>query len=318
MSKMLLESYARAFGAAPEQVLPAVEMEVEGAPSVEVAVFPPTEKRDYYTLATIGMSAALMPTADLEAGDVASKANPAGTVRPRAELLLYVTEPMEHHIEWLRWLASFPWNEPTFIHIGHTIDYPEQPLVEDSELLYFILLEPLQKTDAALRESVNVDGCPVAFFWPVPITAGELEFKRAEGFDAFLDLLEEVEHPVVLDEDRGCYVSEDEDGEEDAPLTREQVFQLVCDEVMRDGMIEANEAEILTRLAQFLRLPPEAAKEMCRTSLARFQAGELGAKRALDPKALYETVLKASADEQDATQEQLLRGLRILLGLETN
>jgi hypothetical protein len=51
-----------------------------------------------------------------------------------------------------------------------------------------------------------LDGDPVEFLWPIPITQAELELKLNRGYDALMDRFNEVEHPVVLDPRRTSYV----------------------------------------------------------------------------------------------------------------
>jgi len=51
-----------------------------------------------------------------------------------------------------------------------------------------------------------LDGDPVEFLWPIPITQAELELKLNRGYGAFMDRFDEVQHPIVLNPRRTSYV----------------------------------------------------------------------------------------------------------------
>lgn len=95
------------------------------------------------------------------------------------------------------------------------------------------------------------------------------------------------------------------------------LFALVCDEVFRDGVVEAHENRILNALAGPLGVDGATAVEMARASQRRYHGGELGEARRLDAHALYQRVLQAvQADGRvDPEEVRLLESLREVLGL---
>jgi hypothetical protein len=170
-------------------------------PAIDVYAFRPGEdgrgkKRDFYTLVTSGMSAERMRV-------------PKGTPFRRAELILYVAEPTDHHVGLLRWLARLPLvQETTWYGFGTTMTNgnPPRPIFDDSDLSCFLFLEPVVGRDKAVHEKLEVDGDPVALLWVVPITEAECQFILDREPSDFLDLLDRKKHPFVLDEGRPSYV----------------------------------------------------------------------------------------------------------------
>lgn len=105
--------------------------------------------------------------------------------------------------------------------------------------------------------------------------------------------------------------------DETGPMGRRDLFRLIADEAFRDGVVEPHENAILQQMARFLRLTAEEAQGMAREALARFQSGALGEARPLSPTEVYGAAerLVLADGEIDAEEEQLLRGLRLVLGL---
>mgnify|MGYP001546550755 FL=1 len=102
--------------------------------------------------------------------------------------------------------------------------------------------------------------------------------------------------------------------EEGKPLTTDGLFQLVCDEVFLDGVVEEFENKILQVLARFLGIMPERALEMAAEAKKRFEAGQFKEKRPLAPNAVYEKALYfiCSDGEIDDDERRMLDGLRKL------
>ncbi|MBI4867155.1 MAG: hypothetical protein HY816_09400 [Candidatus Wallbacteria bacterium] len=102
------------------------------------------------------------------------------------------------------------------------------------------------------------------------------------------------------------------------PLTPEALFQLVCDEVLRDGRVDEKERETVLSIARKMRLDSGRAQEIFQASVRRFRAGLLGESRAMEPSSLCETVLAhIFADrkyEQD--EEELFACLKSLFSLD--
>ena len=62
------------------------------------------------------------------------------------------------------------------------------------------------RSDSELADTLVLDGDPVEFLWPIPITQAELELKLNRGYGAFMDRFDEVQHPIVLNPRRTSYV----------------------------------------------------------------------------------------------------------------
>ena len=98
-------------------------------------------------------------------------------------------------------------------------------------------------------------------------------------------------------------------------LTRHVLFQLVADEVFKDGVVEESENRALVELTEYLQLPREEARNHARSSLERFRQGKLGSKRRLDARTLYSKALYFAHTAGGPTPEQdwMLEGLRKIL-----
>ena len=127
------------------------------------------------------------------------------TGRPfRTELILYVSEVRDEHIDILLWLAAYPHLDSTVLGFGHTVQ-GDEPMFEGSQLRHALMLEPLDSQHRV--DELLVDGEPVHVLWLVPLTHGELELKKERGVDALLDLFSAADLPVVLNETRASLVA---------------------------------------------------------------------------------------------------------------
>jgi hypothetical protein len=167
-------------------------------PAIDVYTFEPEDshKRDFFTLITGGMADERMRV-------------PKGAEYRRAELVLYVAEPTELHVNLLRWLATLPHvQETTWYGPGTTMNNgnPPQPIFDDSVLDNFLFLESIVSPDNTLSEQWTLDDDPVGLLWVVPITDAERHFIMDRELSDFLDLLDRKGHPHVLDEGRRSYV----------------------------------------------------------------------------------------------------------------
>ena len=101
---------------------------------------------------------------------------------------------------------------------------------------------------------------------------------------------------------------------EGKPLTTEGLFELVCDEVFLDGVVEDFENKILQVLATFLGIEAEKALEIASRAKARFEAGQFSESRPLAPAVLYEKALYfiCSDGEIDDDERRMVQGLRKL------
>lgn len=167
-------------------------------PHIDVYIYPPGHAgRSFYTLVSSGMSD--MPM-ELEKGVDRSCR--------RREIILYCEAPEEEYIDMVRFLAHFPFRYSTWLGIGHTVPNgdPPQPMFGNSELVAVVLTDPVVRSDSELADKLVLDGDPVEFLWPIPITLAELELKLNRGYGALMDIFNEVQHPVVLNPRRTSYV----------------------------------------------------------------------------------------------------------------
>lgn len=102
------------------------------------------------------------------------------------------------------------------------------------------------------------------------------------------------------------------------PLSRRDLFELISDEALRDGVVEPHENRILQKMAKFLRLSAEESTAIAKASIRRYQSGELGQSRALSPEALFQEAQRLVLDDGQVDEEEavMLRALRHVLGLE--
>jgi hypothetical protein len=171
------------------------------APRIDVLVFEPQRdgqgwERDWFTIVTSGMS------------DLRMKVS-AGFRHTRAELILYVAEPKELYVELLQWLAGLPHDQEGTWY-GHettmTNGQPPQPIFAGSELDCFLFAPTPVVADHAVDERLSLEGDPFTFLHVVPITRAECDFILRHDHFAFRDILDERQHPFVLDERRRSYV----------------------------------------------------------------------------------------------------------------
>jgi hypothetical protein len=134
--------------------------------------------------------------------------NPDGD-NVRRELIFYAT-PGGDYVAAMQFLARLPAAENAYIDQSHTIRGAGILFAGgdvDTELPHVVLLAPLLRQHAALGESLEIDGDSVELLWPVPISAAEHEMIQEEdGFDAFMDVLADNEHPWIFAPGRQSYV----------------------------------------------------------------------------------------------------------------
>lgn len=109
----------------------------------------------------------------------------------------------------------------------------------------------------------------------------------------------------------------DDPGEGPGALGPRELFVLVAEECFRDGRIDPGENQVLNRLTSRLGLEKADVVEMAKAARERFQAGELGDARPLDPAPLVarvEEAIRADGVVEEAELE-LLRDVRALLGV---
>jgi hypothetical protein len=188
-------AYEKLFGKAlsvSHEVLPQI-------PHVDVYTFRRArEGQAVYSLVTGGMS-------DLR---MALPARAAADVPRRVELIFYCTEPRSEYIDTLRWVAHFPHESKSWLGHGHTMPNgnPPAPFWGTPELDTLFFLPPLVKKDQSLPSELLLEGDPVHFFWIVPLTTAECDFKLKNGFEAMMKLFQQHRHPHVFDPHRKSYI----------------------------------------------------------------------------------------------------------------
>lgn len=146
-----------------------------------------------YVLLTNGMSEQRMA------------APPQAGANRRAELMWYVREATAEISTTLRWLATVPSIDDTWFGFGHRLPMPAPP-VAGTDFKTFLFLTPIIAPDQRIAETLAVAGDPVEILTVNLISDREYEMIKREGVDAFLDLLDENDHPPIFDPARKSYV----------------------------------------------------------------------------------------------------------------
>jgi hypothetical protein len=104
---------------------------------------------------------------------------------------------------------------------------------------------------------------------------------------------------------------------EGEPLTAEGLFQMVTDEVLRDGKVEPSERNTVLALATRLKLDSIKALAIFDLSKKKLRDGTLGDARPMDRTALYGAVLRYIFSDRryDQDEEELFSDLRAIFGL---
>jgi hypothetical protein len=132
----------------------------------------------------------------------------AGTDHRRVELAFYAAADRSEYSELIRRLAHFPHDNSTWLHWWHTMPngMPPEPLFDSGPLDSFFFMPSIVEPDSQLGKRLVWQGEPIHLVWCLPITTAECNFKLDKGADAFLDLLQEREHPFVFNGQRPSYV----------------------------------------------------------------------------------------------------------------
>jgi hypothetical protein len=179
---------------------------------LDVLVFAPTGRRDFWTLVTCGMSTRPM-------------AVPKGMEDPssceRAELVICVPEDWfgpdlgqlaregkAWPIEVLKFAARFPHLYDSWLWIGHTLatEEPPEPFDPSTEFCAFAVGVPLGFPKEKWKMAAH-DGRLISFLSIIPLYSGELRFALDKGFNALLDLFDEAGVNELLDPTRPSLVS---------------------------------------------------------------------------------------------------------------
>ena len=186
---------------------------------VDICVVPPSEKRDYYTLVTMGMGAHRMNVPEelaeykLERAELAI-ALPADWKLDQESMK---DEKWYWPIRLLKSLARLPIASDTWLGFGHTMDN-EEDFAKDTKLCAAILTGP-QDTEGGSEVCILPSGEEVNFYQVIPLYRDELEYKLAHDADALLDKMNGISFVVEPDRQdaitRGTLSNDDFDGEMD-------------------------------------------------------------------------------------------------------
>jgi hypothetical protein len=148
-------------------------------PLVGVSERPPTARRPYTVLSTVGMSCQRMPVIE-QAGEGA-----AG--RARIELALATTMPSAAAARIFLWLAQYPWREVTWLGAGHSVPWYHEPgtfpLGGSGGAAVLLLDDPgrLLGPDVPPLDGFTVSGAPVRWLWLVPVSERERLLAAERG-----------------------------------------------------------------------------------------------------------------------------------------
>ena len=180
---------------------------------VDICVVPPSEKRDYYTLVTMGMGAHRMNVPEELAEYKLERAELAialpGNWKLKHEDLK--NERWYWPIRLLKTLARLPIASDTWLGFGHTMDN-EEDFAKGTKLCAAILTGPQGAEDGS-EVCILPGGKEVNFYQVIPLYRDELEYKLAHDADALLDKMNGISFVVEPDRQdaitRGTLADED-------------------------------------------------------------------------------------------------------------
>jgi hypothetical protein len=179
---------------------------------LDVLVFAPKDRRDFWTLVTCGMS--IRPMA-------VPKGLPDPSSYERAELVICLPpdwfgpdlKQLERDgkawpIEILKFAARFPHLYHTWLWVGHTLatEEPAERFDPSTEFCAFAVAVPLGFPKEKWK-MVAHDGRSISFLTIIPLYSGELQLALDKGFNALLRLLSEGHVNELLDPTRPSLVS---------------------------------------------------------------------------------------------------------------
>ena len=168
---------------------------------VDICVVPPSERRNYYTLVTMGMGAHRMNVPEELAEYKLERAELAIALPP--DWKLDKDSMQEERWYWpiglLKVLARLPISNDTWLGFGHTME-KQSPFAEDTELCAAILTG-LQDMDLDTCGEVCIlpGGEEVNFYQVLPLYREEMEYKLEHNADALLERLAAVSFVVCPD-----------------------------------------------------------------------------------------------------------------------
>ena len=177
---------------------------------VDICVVPPSERRNYYTLVTMGMGAHRMNVPKELAEYKLERAELAIALPP--DWKLDKDSMQEQRWYWpvglLKVLARLPISNDTWLGFGHTME-KQSPFAEDTELCAAILTGPQDMDlDTCGEVCILPGGEEVNFYQVLPLYREEMEYKLEHDADALLERLAAVGF-VVCPDRPSCLEEED-------------------------------------------------------------------------------------------------------------
>ena len=177
---------------------------------VDICVVPPSERRNYYTLVTMGMGAHRMNVPEELAEYKLERAELAIALPP--DWKLDKDSMQEQRWYWpvglLKVLARLPISNDTWLGFGHTME-KQSPFAEDTELCAAILTGPQDMDLDTCGEVCTLpSGEEVNFYQVLPLYREEMEYKLEHDADALLERLAAVSFMVCPDRP-SCLEEED-------------------------------------------------------------------------------------------------------------
>ena len=177
---------------------------------VDICVVPPSERRNYYTLVTMGMGAHRMNVPEELAEYKLERAELASALPP--DWKLDKDSMQEQRWYWpvglLKVLARLPISNDTWLGFGHTME-KQSPFAEDTELCAAILTGPQDMDlDTCGEVCILPGGEEVNFYQVLPLYREEMEYKLEHDADALLERLAAVSF-VVCPDRPSCLEEED-------------------------------------------------------------------------------------------------------------
>lgn len=167
----------------------------------DIYIVPPTEKRDYYTLITVGMGAHVMDIPEgLEREDLG-----------RAELMICLPKNWkigENSPEWfwpislLKNLARLPIISQTWLGWGHSVDNKD-PFSSNTMLCGSLLIYP-EDVESGADTCRLPNGDTVNFLELVPLYREEMNFKIDNDTHELLERMNGVSHIIDINRENTC------------------------------------------------------------------------------------------------------------------
>ncbi|HEY7146588.1 MAG TPA: suppressor of fused domain protein [Streptosporangiaceae bacterium] len=147
-------------------------------PLVGVSERPPTSRRPYTVLSTVGMSCQRMPVVE-QMGDDPNAA-------PRIELAIATTMQSTDAARIFLWLAQFPWREITWLGSGHTIPWYHEPAtfpLRGGNEAVLLLDKPGELIGPEVPDlsGFTASSEPVRWLWIIPVSERERALAAERG-----------------------------------------------------------------------------------------------------------------------------------------